>query len=111
MRDGFLKSLTSLIILSVVIIAVSAYFVFDKMIIGPAFLGLGFLSLIIIKLFSIKFSAIYPDFVFGAIDNGFLIFAATIGASLAGVPGAIIGGAAGNTITDSFGGLFEGICC
>jgi len=33
---------------------------------------------------------------------------AIIGGLIAGVAGAIIGGAAGNTITDGLGGLFEG---
>ena len=46
--------------------------------------------------------------IFGLIDNGVLVFAAVLGGSIAGVPGAIIGGAAGNTITDGIGGLFEG---
>ena len=37
-----------------------------------------------------------------------MIFAAVLGGAYAGVAGAIIGGAAGNTITDGMGGLFEG---
>ena len=46
--------------------------------------------------------------VFGAIDTGFLGVAALIGASFAGILGAIVGGAAGDAITDGFAGLFEG---
>ena len=45
---------------------------------------------------------------FGAIDTGFLGVAALIGASFAGILGAIVGGAAGDAITDGFAGLFEG---
>jgi len=45
---------------------------------------------------------------FGAIDTGFLGVAALIEASFAGILGAIVGGAAGDAITDGFAGLFEG---
>ena len=41
-------------------------------------------------------------------DNGVMVFAAIIGGSLGGVPGAIIGGVTGNAITDGLGGFFEG---
>ena len=37
-----------------------------------------------------------------------LVFAAIIAGSFGGVTGAILGGAAGNTITDGLGGFFEG---
>ena len=47
--------------------------------------------------------------VFGAIDTGFLGVAALIGASFAGILGAIVGGAAGDAITDGFAGLLEGM--
>ena len=107
-KNGFLQAITSWIILSIIVIAVSFYFVFDKAWIGPAFLVLGFISLFFLKFFKIKISSVYPDMIFGAIDNGILIFAAVLGGVYAGIAGAIIGGAAGNTITDALGGLFEG---
>ena len=107
-KRGFAKSITSLIILSIIVIAVSSYFVFNEGLIGPIFLFLGLVSLIFLKFFKIDFKSIYPDMAFGFIDNGVLVFAAVLGASYAGVMGAIIGGAAGNTITDGFGGLIEG---
>jgi len=100
--------LTSFIILSVIIIAVSSYFVFDKKLIGPAFLVLGVMNVIFLIFFKIELRSVYPDIIFGFMDNGVLVFAAVMGGNYAGVVGAIIGGAAGNTITDGIGGLFEG---
>ncbi|MFC1710731.1 hypothetical protein ACFLZJ_01060 [Nanoarchaeota archaeon] len=107
-KRGFFESIITLVILSIIIVAVSAFFIFNEPLIGPAFLVLGVLSLGVLKLFKISARSVYPDIVFGAIDNGFLIFVAAIGGVYAGVFGAIIGGAAGNTVTDSLGGLFEG---
>lgn len=104
----FWKALVSFIIFSIVVLAVSAYFVYNEAWVGPAFIGLGILNLIVISLFRVKWKSVYPDMIFGLIDNGVLVFAAIIGGSIAGIPGAIIGGAAGNTITDGIGGLFEG---
>ena len=107
-NSNFVKALVSWIILSIIVIAVSAYFVFDTIFIGPAFLILGFISLLFPLFFKISIRSLYPDMIFGAIDNGILIFAAVLGGLYAGVAGAIIGGAAGNTLTDGLGGLFEG---
>jgi len=51
---------------------------------------------------------VWPDIVFGLIDNGVLAILAVIGAEIAGVAGAIIGGVVGNSITDGIAGVFEG---
>jgi len=107
-NNVFMKALFTFILLSIIVVAVSLYFVFDSKLIGPAFLGLGVISLIFLKVVEVKVSKVYPDMVFGAIDNGVLVFAAVLGGTYAGIAGAIIGGAAGNTITDGVGGLFEG---
>lgn len=107
-KHDFMKAIVTLVALSIVIIGVSIYFVNDHTWIGFAFLGVALLSIIILKLFGIELSSVSPDIVFGVIDNGFLVFAAIIGGNFAGIQGAIIGGAAGNTITDAFGGLIEG---
>jgi len=107
-RKNFFKAITSLIVLSIIVIAVSSYFVFDNRLIGPAFIVLGFINLLFLNFFKIELRSVYPDMVFGLIDNGVLVFAAVLGGQFAGVVGAIIGGAAGNTITDGIGGLFEG---
>ncbi len=106
--NKLVKAITSFIILSIIVVAISFYFVFNSKLIGFIFLGLGLISLLFLKFFKIEFNSVYPDVVFGAIDNGVLIFAAVLGGAYAGVAGAIIGGAAGNTITDGVGGLFEG---
>jgi len=108
MKNKFFKAIISFIIISIIVISVSVYFVFDKKLIGPAFLILGLISIFSLRFFKIKINTVYPDIVFGFIDNGILIFAAVLGGAYAGVIGAIIGGAAGNTITDGIGGLFEG---
>lgn len=106
--NNFFKAITSWILISIIVISVSIYFVLNQNWIGPIFILMGFLSLILVKSFKISIKSIYPDMVFGAIDNGILIFAAVLGGIYAGVVGAIIGGAAGNTLTDGLGGLFEG---
>src|SRR6056297_4205145 len=106
---GFIRALATFLIVSVIVIAVSASFVDSHEWIGVIFAGMGVLALLSTKyLFKIPSQAVYPDIIFGAIDNGVLVFAAALGASFAGVFGAIIGGVAGNTITDGIGGLFEG---
>ncbi len=102
------ESITSFILLSIIVLGVSYYFVFKSGLIGPIFLFLGIINLIFLKIYKIELKSVYPDIIFGAIDNGVLVFAAVLGASFAGVAGAIIGGAAGNTITDGIGGMFEG---
>ncbi len=107
-KTNFFKAISTWIILTIIVFAVSAYFVFNETLIGPVFIALGFLSLIFLKFFKISIRSVYPDMVFGAIDNGILIFAAVLGGVYAGIAGAVIGGAAGNTLTDGLGGLFEG---
>ena len=107
-KNGFTKALISFFTLSIVIVAVSAYFVLDKKLIGFAFLFLGIMVTIILKIFKIKLKEVYPDIIFGMIDNGVLVFAAILGGFYAGVAGAVVGGVAGNTLTDGIGGLFEG---
>lgn len=108
MKKRLLHALTSFTIFSVLILAVSIYFIYDQVLIGPAFIGMGIIGMIILQFYKIEISSVYPDIAFGAIDNGFLILFAIVGGTYAGVAGAIIGGAAGNTITDGLAGLFEG---
>lgn len=107
-KEDLIKPILSVIILSVIIIAVTAFFVYNKKWIGIVFVILGFLHLFVLNLFGVSIKAVWPDIVFGVIDNGFLAIGALIGADFAGVLGAIVGGAAVNAITDGFAGIFEG---
>ncbi|MFC1682088.1 hypothetical protein ACFL0X_00550 [Nanoarchaeota archaeon] len=104
----FIKALVSLVCVSLVVVAVAGYFIFHNKLIGPVFLGMGVLNLLFMKTMGLKLKFIYPDLTFGFVDNGIMSFAAIIGGSFGGVGGAIIGGVAGNTITDGIGGFFEG---
>jgi hypothetical protein len=104
----FTTAFFNFVILALIIMGVSWYFVFNEAMVGPVFLLLGLVNLGFLKYNKIELHSVYPDIVFGAIDNGVLVLAAVFGGELAGVAGAIIGGAAGNTITDGIGGLFEG---
>jgi hypothetical protein len=107
-KNGFFEALTSLIIISIIIVAISAYLISNRLGIAIGFLILALLSMLFLKIKKVKIEAVWADIVFGFIDNGVLVFAAILGANFAGVFGAILGGAAGNTITDGIGGLFEG---
>jgi len=69
---------------------------------------LGLIPLIPLKLSGRTVKSTGADIVFGMIDTGILGIAALIGASFAGVLGAIVGGAVRDAITDGFAGLFEG---
>lgn len=73
-----------------------------------AYLGIAIIGISITKIAGVSLKSIYADIVFGFIDNGILIFTTILGGKLAGVGGAVLGGAAGNTMTDGFGALIEG---
>ena len=92
----FMKALGNFLILSILVIGVSAYFLGKEGIIGFAFIGVGLISLGMMRAYKIKLRQVYPDIIFGAIDNGILIFAAVLGGRIGGVPGAIIGGRLGD---------------
>lgn len=107
-KEGMAKSIVSVVVLSVVVIAVVCFIIYNKVLIGPVLLGLGFLPWIPLKVSGRSIKSVGADIIFGAIDTGFLGVAALIGASFAGVLGAIVGGAVGDAITDAIAGLFEG---
>lgn len=98
----------TLLVISILVVGFSIYFIYDEFLIGPAYLLLAVFVVGILRLFGISLKAVYPDIIFGVIDNGVLIFTAILGGKFAGVAGAVLGGAAGNTLTDGIGGLFEG---
>jgi len=108
MKKNFIIALVNVVILCIIIFSVSAFFIYNTKIIGWVVFGLGFLCLVSLNLFKIKIKNIWPDIVFGIIDNGILAIFAVVGGKIAGVAGAIIGGVVGNAITDGIAGIFEG---
>ncbi|RJS49562.1 MAG: hypothetical protein CIT03_01860 [Methanobacterium sp.] len=107
-NQGFIPALTSLIIVSLILVSVVSFVIYQVRLIGPVLILLGLLPLIPLKLSGRTIKSAGADIVFGAIDTGILGVAALIGASFAGVLGAIVGGAVGDSITDGFAGLVEG---
>ncbi|MBU1204630.1 MAG: hypothetical protein KJ821_03295 [Actinobacteria bacterium] len=107
-KQGFIPALTSVIIISIVIISVICFVIYNVRLIGPVIILLGFIPWIPLKISGRTIKSTGADIIFGAIDTGMLGIAALIGASFAGVLGAIVGGAVGDSITDGFAGLFEG---
>lgn len=108
MNKKFLMALIKVFVLCVAIFSVSAFFVYDVHIIGWAVFGLGLLCLVFLRFSKITIQHVWPDVVFGVIDNGILAVMAIVGGKIAGVAGAIIGGVVGNAITDGIAGIFEG---
>jgi len=108
MKKNFIFALINVVVLCIIIFLVSAFFVYNAKIIGWVVFGLGLLCLISLKLFKILIKNIWPDIIFGVIDNGILAVMAIVGGKIAGVAGAIIGGVVGNAITDGIAGIFEG---
>lgn len=107
-RGTLINAIFSFAIISLVVVTISAFFIEKELEMGIAFFIIGIINLMFLKFFGISIKSVYPDMVFGLIDNGVLVFAALIGGMFGNVRGAIIGGAAGNTITDGIGGLVEG---
>ncbi len=107
-KQGFVAALASVIIISIVIVGVISFTIYNAKLIGLIIIVLGFIPWIPLKIFGRTIKSVGADIVFGAVDTAILGIAALIGASFAGVLGAIIGGAVGDSITDGFAGLFEG---
>ncbi len=107
-NHSILESIISLTGISIVIICVSLYFVFNEKFLGPVFLIFGIFTLMFLRMIKINPNHIYPDLIFGFVDNSLMVFAAIIGGSFGGVPGAVMGSVAGSTIADGISGFFEG---
>lgn len=107
-KQNLISSLITIITLCVIIIIATTFFVYNKQLIGFILIGLGVVVLFSLKIFNISIRSVEPDVIFGLIDNGVLAIFALIGADLAGVLGAIVGGLVGNTVTDGIAGIFEG---
>ncbi|MFA5773169.1 MAG: hypothetical protein WC908_00655 [Candidatus Paceibacterota bacterium] len=108
MNKKFIIAMIKVITLCIIIFAVSTFFIYDVKIIGWVIFALGLLCLVSLTLFNILIKNVWPDIIFGLIDNGILAILAVIGGAIAGVAGAIIGGVVGNAITDGIAGVFEG---
>jgi len=107
-KEGFISALISVTIITIVIVSVISFILYNNRLIGPIIIILGFIPWIPLKLSGRTIKSTGADIIFGAIDTGFLGMAALIGANFAGVLGAIVGGAVGDSITDGYAGLFEG---
>ena len=108
MNKSFIIAMTKVITLCIIIFVVSAFFIYNSKLIGWIIFALGILCIGSLRLFKIEIMNVWPDIIFGVIDNGILAILAVIGGEIAGVTGAIIGGAVGNAITDGIAGVFEG---
>ncbi|MFH1926169.1 MAG: hypothetical protein ABIK32_06730 [Chloroflexota bacterium] len=106
--QGFFPAFTSVLAISIVIIGIIVFTIYHTRLIGPVIILLGFIPWIPLKIYGRSIKSVGADIVFGAIDTGILGIAALVGASFAGVLGAIVGGAVGDAITDGFAGLAEG---
>jgi hypothetical protein len=107
-KESLLFGFLSVLVISLVAVGSLSLTISYKPLIGPTLLFLGLLSMVPLKLGGRSIKSCSADIVFGAIDTSFLGVAALIGASFAGVLGAIVGGTAGDAITDGFAGLWEG---
>ena len=107
-KEGFISALISVSIITIVIVSVMYLILNNNRLIGPLIIILGFIPWIPLKLSGRTIKSTGADIIFGAIDTGFLGVAALIGANFAGILGAIVGGAVGDSITDGYAGLFEG---
>ena len=107
-KEGFLSALMSVTVISIVLVGVISFVIYNTHMVGPIIILLGFIPWIPLKLSGRTIKSTGADIVFGMIDTGFLGLAALIGANFAGVLGAIVGGAVGDSITDGYAGLFEG---
>lgn len=107
-KQGFGPSLISVTAVAIIVVGTVSATLYHTRLVGPVIVLLGFIPWIPLRLLGRSVRSTGADIIFGAIDTGILGVAALIGASFAGVLGAIVGGAVGDSVTDGFAGLFEG---
>jgi small-conductance mechanosensitive channel len=107
-KRGFGPALLSVTAVSIVVVSTAAAVLYHTRLVGPVLVLLGFVPWIPLKVLGRSVRSTAADIIFGAIDTGILGIAALIGASFAGVLGAIVGAAVGDSVTDGLAGLFEG---
>ncbi|MDY6907463.1 MAG: hypothetical protein SV910_04410 [Chloroflexota bacterium] len=106
--EGLLSALVHLVVLSIVVVAVVLLLRTQKVYIGPAVIALGFLPWLSLAIGGRSVRSAGADIIFGAVDTGFMAVFAVVGASFAGLLGAIVGSVVGDAITDGLAGLIEG---
>jgi len=107
-KEKLMTAILNIILLTIIILLVSYFYVTQKRIIGPIIILLGIISILPLFLFKVSIRILKAEILFGLIDNGVLAIFALSGAELFGILGAIVGGLVGNAITDGFAGIFEG---
>ena len=107
-KDNLTTAIIGTALWSIIVVAIVLFMIYKEYLIGPIVLLLGISILLSLLLFGRNHKSVWPDVLFGMIDNGALVVLALIGASFLGTLGAIVGGAIGNAITDGFAGIFEG---
>ena len=107
-KDNLTSAIIGTALWSIIIVAIVLFIIYKEYLIGPVVLLLGVFIILSLLLFGRGHKSVWPDVLFGMIDNGALVVLALIGASFLGTLGAIVGGAVGNAITDGFAGIFEG---
>ena len=107
-KEGFISALISVTIITIALVSVISFILYNTKLLGPILILLGFIPLMPLKLSGRTIKSTGADIIFGAVDTGFLGIAALIGANFAGILGAIVGGAVGDVVTDGYAGLFEG---
>ena len=70
--------------------------------------GLGLIPILLAYILKFDLRKLFPDFIFGIIDNSILIIPAILGAELFGAIGALAGALVGNAVSDAVAGYFEG---
>ena len=70
--------------------------------------GLGLIPILLAYILRFDLRKLFPDFIFGIIDNLILIIPAILGAELFGAFGALVGAVIGNAVSDAVAGYFEG---
>ena len=106
--EGLPIAFVSVLVISLIAIGLISMVLDHKTMIGPILVLLAILSLAPLKLVGRTIKSCAADIIFGSVDTFFLGIAAMIGASFAGILGAIVGAGAGDAISDGFAGLWEG---
>lgn len=77
----------NILALCIVVFTISSYFIFHTQWIGLVTTALGLLCLASLVPFKVQMKNVWPDIVFGIIDNGLLAVLAIFGGEIGGVGG------------------------